>query len=456
MKISSVILRFSFFLCFISHAAWAVDSNSTTMRNYQLNRELTSKQMEQQFLRRDWISLRNNLSEYRLMRRHDPVLADFIEARVIMEEDHRPDLALPFYERILAEHPNYHFVRVAYAQALFADKQYALAEEQFAQLPENVLSPQVLKNVQLYRDYIRKVYQPKFSLSFHYEHNSNINSAGESDTISACLFNYCGLKLKKGTESLPISDDGIRWSAGVTKLFHINGLHNIEIGLQTDGIHYFKHSEYNEQSIRPSIAYINRSSRRTWSIEPYANYQFFGGSIYKRQYGLYHQYQLNLTPNWQWRLSYDVAKTSYNLNIPAQGNQHFLSSMLIYQGNTFYVFGGAGFGKENNEYKQLAHNRQSIFAGAQYIWNEKFGVRINGSINWRQYKYAHFFSPFLGGDRFRRETSYYANVGIFSPKIQVYGFMPILNMKYIKTSSNIPDLYNRDSWSVDVSVQKTF
>lgn len=437
-------------LAVISHSAWAVDSQTTSVRNNQLNREITNKQLEQQFLRRDWISLRSNLSEYRLLRKHDPVLADYLEASILIEEDHRPDLALPLYEKILAQHPDYHFVRLAYAQALFADKQYAVADEQFAQIPTDSLHPQTLARYKLYRKYSQEAYKTQFNLNFNYERNDNINQAGENDT-----FLFYGLKFKKKEDSLPIKDQGIRWSAGVSKLFHLSGLHNLELSLQGDGIHYFKHTEYNEQSIRPSIAYVNRNSRRIWRVEPYADYQLYGGSIYKRQYGLYTQYQKNFTPNWQWRASYDIAKTSYSLSIPAAGNQHTLSSMLIYQGRDFYVYGGANFVKENNEYKQLPYRNVSLFAGGQYIWKETIGVRANVSVGWRHFDHPHFLSTRANPIR-RKDKNYYAQLGIFTPKLEIYGFMPIFNIKYTKTTSNLPDLYNRDSWGFYISASKSF
>lgn len=439
-----------FLLCSLPSLTWAVESQDNTLRHQQLHREITSKQMEQQFLRKDWINLRSQLSEYRLRKDHNPVLADYLEASILIEEDHRPDLALPLYERILTQHPNYHFVRLAYAQALFADKQYAVAEEQFAQIPEKILHPRTLHLTQLYRERIRQIYKPQFTFSLNYERNDNINQAGESDS-----FTFYGLRFKKKGDSLPIKDEGIRWSAGVSKLFHLTGKHNLELSLDSDGIHYFKHSGYNEQSIRPAIAYLNRNSRRTWRLEPYSEYQFFGGRIYKRQYGIYSQYMLNLTPNWQWRISYDVAKTSYNLDTPARGNQHTLSSTLIYQGRQFYIYGGGSVGRENNESKQLTHSRQSISLGGQYVWNEAFGIQADFALTWRQYGHYHFLSTRQHPIK-RKEKNYYAHLGIFSPKIQVYGFMPILNVKYTKTESNLPDIYDRDSWGVYLSVNKSF
>lgn len=115
-----------------SATLWAVGSQSTTFRNQQLNQEISGKQIEQQFVKKDWISLHDKLAKYRLSKNHDPILADFVEASLLIEVNHRPDLALPLYEKILTQHPDYIFVRLAYAQALFADKQYALTEKQFA------------------------------------------------------------------------------------------------------------------------------------------------------------------------------------------------------------------------------------------------------------------------------------------------------------------------------------
>ena len=440
-----------------SATLWAVESQTTTFRNQQLNQEISGKQIEQQFVKKDWISLRDELAKYRLSKNHDPILADFVEASLLIEDEHRPDLALPLYEKILTQHPDYIFVRLAYAQALFADKQYALAEKQFAQIPEQRLHPITLQRAQLYRAYIKDIYKPQFNLNLNYEQNDNINQVGESDTFSACVFNECGLIFKKNEDSKPIKDKGIRWSAGVSKLFHMSGLHNLELNLQGDGIHYFKHSEYNEQSIRPSIAYLNRNSHRTWRVEPYADYQLFAGSIYKRQYGLFTEYQQNLTPNWQWRANYDIAKTSYNIGIPSHGNQHTVGTTLIYQGQTFYVYGGTRFSKENNAYDQLAHRRYSVFGGGQYVWNDTLGVQADVSVERRKYD-AHntFAQALLHQNLHRKETNYYAHLGVFSPKIEIYGFTPIINVKYTKTKSNLPELFNRDSWAFYLSVQKSF
>lgn len=125
-----------------SATLWAVGSQSTTFRNQQLNQEISGKQIEQQFVKKDWISLHDKLAKYRLSKNHDPILADFVEASLLIEVNHRPDLALPLYEKILTQHPDYIFVRLAYAQALFADKQYALTEKQFA--PRTKTTPDYL------------------------------------------------------------------------------------------------------------------------------------------------------------------------------------------------------------------------------------------------------------------------------------------------------------------------
>lgn len=391
----------------------------------------------------DWKKLQQLLPLYRQQNTHDPVLANFAEA-IFWRNQGYPARALPLYVIILHEHPDYQFVRLGYAQALFEDRQYQNAKQQFAQIDITTLHPKTAKMLKAYQRAIEKKYSLTFSGNLSYEKNDNVNGASKKREL---IIN--GLVFQKNEDSLPKRANGIAYQLGTSKLFPIDGPHHLKLGIKGNGIHYFEMSKFNEEHIRLYTAYINQSKRHTWKIEPYYEQGWYGGNRYNKMKGFSLQYQYEPTFNWQIILNGNYAYIKYKDYEDVNNHQNQLGATLVYQKPTYYLY--AGIFRQNNNTQSIdwKNHRNHLLLGGQYLFNDKLGLQIATRISNRKFQTINDYAGIK-----RKDKEKYLRLGLFNPQWEWHGFLPILNWQYEKTDSNIPELYQKENKVLYLSVEK--
>ena len=412
-----------------------IPDNSPTSANQQIDRALAQQ---------DWLFLQGYLAAYRSQAGHDAVLADYAEA-MQWRGLHHPARALPLYERILATHAGYDFVRLAYAQTLFADKQYQIAEQQFAQINVDKLHPHTAHNLAQYRSRIQQLYRTQANIQANYEYNDNVNQASSLPEIQ-----INGLTLHKTADSLPKQAKGIRFQAQIEHLLPLQQRHHVQPGVSVEGIHYFGHTEYNEYTVRPYLAYVYQSARHTWQLQPFAERAWYGGDGYYRGHGLQAHYIYSPQPQWQMRIGHSLRRLHYDDFPGFNGNRSQSSVTLIYQTKASYLYGGFAYGEEHTQDADQRARRQGIYGGGEYQ-HSQLGIQTEIALSQRKFQYDHAWA---GIPRHDRETRF--RLGVFRPTWSWQNITPILNWEASHTNSNIPELYEKQAQRVYFSIHRRF
>lgn len=407
---------------------------------------LPDQQIELLLQNRQWEDLLGYLKSYRSSAEHDAVLADFAEAAALRGL-HRPAEALPLYRRILEQNPDYRFVRLAYAQALFEDRSLPEADAEFARVGTEGLLPPTAQMLAQYRRSIAEAEEPSFDFEGNFEHNGNINQAGDSPTITVR-----GLTYRKSPQSLPQSDNGFRYALGWRQSWMPAGHHQFHAGAGIGGIHYFRRSEFNEQNLRLFAAYGYRTARHYAEIGPVAAYGLYGGDAYNRSLGVRLQYAYQPSPQYQWRIQHQTQYTDYLHLDGLDGRRHQGSLSLFYRPSSAYSLSGSLlYGRENTRDADSRSRRYGVSVGGEYRFVS--GFNLNGTVS---YVRRVFEQPHGLFGRIRRDGETAYRVGLSHRKIQWRGFMPVLNAEYYRVGSTLSDLYGRTSHQLYFSVQRQF
>ncbi len=422
--------------------ALSKNTDSLTEESRQQAIGITDSDIEKSLITQNWNKLSKDLIIYRKQEQHDAILADFAEAGM-WQGKRQPQKAIRLYEKILAKHPDYDFVRLAYAQSLFDDKRYHDADNAFVKINKSKLHPQTAHLVSQYQQAIKRKYKIKIDGGLSYESNDNVNNAATSPTLLVG-----GLTFKKDEDSRPQKAKGVNYELSINKLLPVYQHHHAEIGAGISGIHYFDQSQYNEEQLRLSVGYVNQNKQHTWKIKPYWEKSWYAEKPYNYTIGLQGQYQYDPSDYWQLRLSGDYAKIKHNQFSDFDTHRSQANITLLYQQPSYYLYSGIGKRKDNAVSPAWDNRRYSFLFGGQYT-GQHIGIQTSGSIAKRQFDEKHDYA-----NKRRKDTEYQLRIGLFNPQWTIYDITPIFNWQYNKTDSNIPDLYSKSKQTFFMSFDK--
>lgn len=410
---------------------------------------LLEKRLYDDYMQQNWQDLAKVLPVYRRQVNHDEVLADFTEAAMLRATFYSHS-ALKLYERILAVYPDYHFVRLAYAQALFEDYQYREADKQFSVIPIKGLHPNTVKLLKNYQAQIKQRLKPQLSIGFNYEKNNNVNNASNIKTIQVN-----GLTWQKTENSLPQSATGLRYRFGLSTIFPLGGNNRFRMAISSNGIYYPKASDYNENTLRLSMGYEYTQQRHTWLISPYYEYNLYGGKPYSQGKGIKWQYHYRPNRNWEYQVEQNMMWLRY-VKLSDYDMWHYgLSFAIQYMQPNYVLYSAMGYGHDHTQAPEYRHHRKWIILGGQYVWHNQFGIQLTLSHSQRDDEIAHSYVS-RTQDIKRKDKSNTIQIGIFRPKWQWNGIVPMLNWQYSRTESNIPELYQKQTQQWFIGVEKGF
>lgn len=407
--------------------------------------QVLSTLINQSYAQKDWTQLRASLVEYEQLAGHNRTLLGFAKA-MLYRLDGKHDKAHDLYASILHEHSDYTFVRLAYAQSLYENKQYKQAQTQFLQIDKSLLLPPTAAMVDNYLTRISEAQKISPNIMFNYESNGNINNAGDSQVLS-----LYGNTYQKSASSLPIKDHGIRYRLGINKDSNITGNHYLTTGLQTDGIYYLNHPEYSEQSLEANIGYSYRNARTSAHITPSIDHTRFDNKPYYDKYGIQTGLRYMLRPNLQGRAEYGLSYTNYRNHNDYDSVRHHPQVSLMYFKNNYYLFGSLYHINDIANQDENSSKRYGISLGGEYTAPSGLGVQTNYSIAQRSFGAKHG----LAG-KVRQDIEQNLQIGLFHTKLQYKTIRPMLTWGISDVDSNIDELYSRRSNKVFVSLRSSF
>ena len=400
-------------------------------------------------IRQDWDALTDLLAQYRTRPDRDQILYDYALG-ALRRSQLRHDEAVALYRGIVLRQPDLAYPRFDLGVMLFENKQY---HEAAAELER--AKPDLQPDMQQLADHYLKAvkdaqsWQPEASLQ--YEATDNVNSASATEIIE-----WGGRQWHKTADSLPQSAHGFRYGLGLSREINLGGHHFAYGNLSGDGVHYWDNREFNEQSVNLAAGYKNRSITRSFGIVPFAEQNWLGGSRYNRSFGAHADFSRRLNVRWRVMLNAGYVRkhyqdhrmaARYNAEMPLAG-----ATLLYTAPKNWLFYGGADWSHDITNEAEQASVRKGVRLGMVKFFSDGLGLRAN-----LRYTRRTFDAPGELVYRFiRKDREYQANASIWHDKIAWKGLVPHLNMRYLRTDSNMSGFYSRRNMQWFVSVEKQF
>ena len=243
---------------------------------------------------------------------------------------------------------------------------------------------------------------------------------------------------------------------GLSREINLGGHHFAYGNLSGDGVHYWDNREFNEQSVNLAAGYKNRSITRSFGIVPFAEQNWLGGSRYNRSFGAHADFSRRLNARWRVMLNAGYVRKHYQDHRMAaryDAEMPLAGAMLLYTAPKNWLFyGGADWSHDITKEAEQASVRKGVRLGMVKFFSGGLGLRAN-----LRYTRRTFDAPGELVYRFiRKDREYQANASIWHDKIAWKGLVPHLNMRYLRTDSNMSGFYSRRNMQWFVSVEKQF
>ena len=400
-------------------------------------------------IRQDWDALTNLLAQYRTRPDRDQILYDYALG-ALRRSQLRHDEAVALYRGIVLRQPDLAYPRFDLGVMLFENKQYREAAAELERAKPD-LQPDMQQLADHYLKAVKDAqsWQPEASLQ--YEATDNVNSASATEIIE-----WGGRQWHKTADSLPQSAHGFRYGLGLSREINLGGHHFAYSNLSGDGVHYWDNREFNEQSVNLAAGYKNRSITRSFGIVPFAEQNWLGGSRYNRSFGAHADFSRRLNARWRVMLNAGYVRKHYQDHRMAaryDAEMPLAGATLLYTAPKNWLFyGGADWSHDITNEAEQASVRKGVRLGMVKFFSDGLGLRAN-----LRYTRRTFDAPGELVYRFiRKDREYQANASIWHDKIAWKGLVPHLNMRYLRTDSNMSGFYSRRNIQWFVSVEKQF
>ena len=400
-------------------------------------------------IRQDWDALTDLLAQYRTRPDRDQILYDYALG-ALRRSQLRHDEAVALYRGIVLRQPDLAYPRFDLGVMLFENKQYREAAAELERAKPD-LQPDMQQLADHYLKAVKDAqsWQPEASLQ--YEATDNVNSASATEIIE-----WGGRQWHKTADSLPQSAHGFRYGLGLSREINLGGHHFAYGNLSGDGVHYWDNREFNEQSVNLAAGYKNRSITRSFGIVPFAEQNWLGGSRYNRSFGAHADFSRRLNARWRVMLNAGYVRKHYQDHRMAaryDAGMPLAGATLLYTAPKNWLFyGGADWSHDITKEAEQASVRKGVRLGMVKFFSDGLGLRAN-----LRYTRRTFDAPGELVYRFiRKDREYQANASIWHDKIAWKGLVPHLNMRYLRTDSNMSGFYSRRNRQWFVSVEKQF
>lgn len=400
-------------------------------------------------IRQDWDALTDLLAQYRTRPDRDQILYDYALG-ALRRSQLRHDEAVALYRGIVLRQPDLAYPRFDLGVMLFENKQYREAAAELERAKPD-LQPDMQQLADHYLKAVKDAqsWQPEASLQ--YEATDNVNSASATEIIE-----WGGRQWHKTADSLPQSAHGFRYGLGLSREINLGGHHFAYGNLSGDGVHYWDNREFNEQSVNLAAGYKNRSITRSFGIVPFAEQNWLGGSRYNRSFGAHADFSRRLNTRWRVMLNAGYVRKHYQDHRMAaryDAGMPLAGATLLYTAPKNWLFyGGADWSHDITKEAEQASVRKGVRLGMVKFFSNGLGLRAN-----LRYTRRTFDAPGELVYRFiRKDREYQANASIWHDKIAWKGLVPHLNMRYLRTDSNMSGFYSRRNMQWFVSVEKQF
>ncbi len=385
------------------------------------NPQLLQRTMESVLMQRNIAHIKVVLPIYKKSKYADPVLINYGEALVAHSEGNFKQ-AIGAYRSVLAKEPDLFPIRYGLATALYQNKQYGIALQQFEKLQATKKLPKSLQSsVASAIKSIKRQEEWQFYANFYFRKEDNINDAPKQRTLG-----------KHFTFEKPEKATGIHLDLVVNKRINLANDYylNPNASLNTD--YFWDNQSYNYSVLRTGLGIGTQQANLAMEMEPFAKKTFaFGNKPYSTTAGVktYIKYQFN--PQFSLSNTTSLSYEKFDKRHHLDGQRQFTNFTAFYTPNAKqYWF--AGVNAFNNEAK--GDEDSFISKGAYIGWGQEWYKGISSKVLLSLNKKNH-----RGVDLFnikREDKNYRADLSVWHRAVHFYGLTPKLVLSWDKTDSN--------------------
>lgn len=397
----------------------------------------------------DMATVKELLPHYKELQVNDPMLINFADALVYRSEG-KNNPAIEIYKKMLAENPDFHPVRLNMAQALYADKQYAVAKDQLQKLRGADIPQPVMASVDRLIERINDQEQWRFNASVSYVQEDNLNGVPEKQIQINDL----------NTGGNPESGKGLQASLGANKRINLDKNFYAEVGGSAFLKGYWDNSDYNDYLLTASAGVGYDDAKNDVSISPFITKRYFGEEAYSVRDGVTIKASRWVKPKLKLTATGIVSNEEFDdskdKNRETDGLFLGLNALYIKDAKE-YFYGGVGrYENDVPKAKILTYDRDSVNVGWGREWNK--GISTLTTLGYGVKEYEKGFASNFGGKPGSAREDKTTSLGfqVWKRDLTVLGLTPRLVFDYDKTSSNFKYYDDRDETTATVMLTKTF
>ncbi|MDO4430477.1 MAG: surface lipoprotein assembly modifier [Lonepinella koalarum] len=377
----------------------------------------------------------------------DPMWLKWAEA-IIQKSDKNYRTSIKLYRELIADNPNITSIRLQLAIALFENKEWVAAEDQFYKLRSEKLPTEILQIIHNYLIAIKRSNPWEFNLGLTYLHDPNINNAPSSST-------------KWGNWSAPEKESGrgLGMNIDISKKWSWHNQFFHQIRLNGHGKYYWDNKKYNEYSGRLITDFGWENAEQAFTLSPFIHQVWYAGGNIKSQsvkrffheVGIQVQWKHWLSTQWQLTPSYEYSKQYYRTRKHLDGHQHLLSTTLVYLENAQrYWFISPNFLSSHTQYLDDSFTRIGFSVGTGQEWENGLSTRLSVHYAYKRYK-----GPMPIFQITQKNHEYGITTSLWHRSIHFMGITPKLTWQYSKVKSQYI-FNNYDKHRVFFELGKTF
>ena len=345
--------------------------------------------------------------------------------------------AISLFQEILNRRPDLPRVRLELARAYFLDKNYEDAAFQFELVKGGDLPPEVLANVDMFLDAIRRQKNWTLDLGISPVSDSNINQAsgGKEECIDTVFGTFC--RPLKGKAS------GYGLSANAT-LNYFWRFHQ-DWGLRATAGFYsltYEEKEYNDYSL-----YAALGPRYLWgsgeaSLQPTYRKRWIADEEFSEEYGLrldarqiYKRVLLDVSATYA-EIRYDDA---YVHSVLKGSSWSVRAQPRFIVTSQSFVQAGLEFRREDTEVRTFSNDNWRYSLGAYRVFPYGFGLFVEGSLMDTRYKAPQWYvtRDHRIAETVREDRTWQFFASLSNNIFERYNLTPVLQYVYTKRYSNI-------------------
>lgn len=336
--------------------------------------------------------------------------------------------AIPYYRKIIVDHPNIVRVRLDLARALFETGDDDAAEYNFhLALAEGDLPPTVIDNVERYLAIIRSRRHFVYSLNFGIAPDTNLNRATASDHVT--LF---GLPFALSPQARQQSGVGVTGTVAGEYRADLTPDTRWRSGALLYALKYPSNSEFDDSQVRGHMGPQWFFQSGDISVLGVATKRWYGEKAYSTGVGGRLEGQHWLTKQFLYSGYFEGLSSSYQ-------TQPFLDGYYLDQGNFFdyyltpssFVRASVGVGYQKAESDVFSNWYYKV--GLAYQQEFAYGITANVApeVQWTNYQET---DPLFGVRRADRQI--FVKLSLYKRDFTIFGFAPVLSYSYTTNQSN--------------------